>query len=259
MDEMKTNVVRDATGRFLPGRSGNPALGEASLRLTPTAVSSKPREAGKKPGTRNHATLLREALNEGEDRAAAHLVIDKALEGNLVAARFIVDRLMPRPRGREIEIELPDGAGAGDIVAGYDATVQAMMDGEITPDEALTVTRVLDGRLRALKAASREEGKLSPAHRKQPSPFGRGQGEGIGRGIAGADLGSSRRPHPNPLPEGEGTALGGGVSLSHEGRGRFLGDHLLHSTCISTLPALASGGVRGTVPSRPVAGGAAFS
>src|SRR5260221_7646737 len=153
MDEMKTNVVRDATGRFVPGRSGNPALGEASLRLTPTAVSSKPREAGKKPGTRNHATLLREALNEGEDRAAAHLVIDKALEGNLVAARFIVDRLMPRPRGREIEIELPDGAG--DIVAGYDAAVQGMVDGEITPDGALAGTRVLDGRLRGREGAAR--------------------------------------------------------------------------------------------------------
>src|SRR5229473_739169 len=153
MDEMKTNVVRDATGRFLPGRSGN--------------------SAGKKPGTRNRATLLREALNEGEDRAAARLVIDKALAGNLVAARFVVDRLMPRPRGRAIELELPDGAGAGDIVAAYDVTVQAMMDGEITPDEALTVTRVLDGRLRARKAAAREERKLSAAHRKEPSPPGR--------------------------------------------------------------------------------------
>src|SRR5216683_6877764 len=142
MDGLNQTSMRDANGRFMPGQSGNPALGEAPLRLTPTAVSSKPREAGKKPGTRNHATLLREALNEGEDRAAARLVIDKALEGNLVAARFVVDRLMPRPRGRAIELELPDGAGAGDIVAAYDVTVQAMMDGEITPEEALTVTRV---------------------------------------------------------------------------------------------------------------------
>src|SRR5260221_3068779 len=92
MDELlETSPHRDATGRFLPGRSGNPA--------------------GKKPGTRNRATLLREALNEGEDRAAARLVIDKALAGNLVAARFVVDRLMPRPRGRPIAIYLPHTAG----------------------------------------------------------------------------------------------------------------------------------------------------
>ena len=149
MDEMKTNVVRDATGRFLPGRSGNPA--------------------GKKPGTRNHATLLREALNEGEDRAAARLVIDKALEGNLVAARFIVDRLMPRPRAPTIELDLPADA---DMLAGYDAAVQAMVSGEITPDEALTMTRVLDGRQRALKAARPVDKQIEQCDIAKPSPSG---------------------------------------------------------------------------------------
>src|SRR6266446_9889391 len=116
MDGLNQTSMRDANGRFMPGQSGNPALGEAPLRLTPTAVSSKPREAGKKPGTRNRATVLREALDEGEDIAAARIVIDKALAGDAVAARFVVDRLMPRPRGREIELDLPDVASAGDIV-----------------------------------------------------------------------------------------------------------------------------------------------
>jgi hypothetical protein len=186
--------TRDANGRFLPGQSGNPA--------------------GKKPGTRNRATTLREALKDGEDAAAARIVIDKALSGDAVAARFIVDRLMPRPRSRTIELDLPAGAGAADILAASNATIAAMAAGEITPDEALTVTRVLDGRLRALKAAARES--LSPVHtpvhrkepspsnRKEPSPFGRGQGEGVSRGLAGAGDRSSNSPHPGPLPEGEG-------------------------------------------------------
>src|SRR5216683_6912388 len=121
MDGLNQTSMRDARGRFQPGQSGNPA--------------------GKKPGTRNRATVLREALDEGEDIAAARIVIDKALAGDAVAARFVVDRLMPRPRGREIEIDLPDVASAGDLVKAYDATVQAMADGEITPDEALTVMR----------------------------------------------------------------------------------------------------------------------
>src|SRR5882724_6035750 len=123
MDCITEAGLRDANGRFAPGSSGNPA--------------------GKKPGTRNRATLLREALDEGEDIAAARIVIDKALAGDAVAARFIVGRLTPRPRDREIELDLPDVASARDIVAAYDATVQAMAAGEITPDEALTVTRVL--------------------------------------------------------------------------------------------------------------------
>jgi hypothetical protein len=139
MDGINQMTMRDAHGRFVPGNSGNPA--------------------GKKPGTRNRATVLREALAEGEDVAAARIVIDKALAGDAVAARFIVDRLTPRPRGRTITLDLPGGKRAGDVLAASNATIAAMAAGEITPDEALTVTKVLDGRLRALKAAAREAGR----------------------------------------------------------------------------------------------------
>jgi hypothetical protein len=206
--------TRDTNGRFLPGQSGNPA--------------------GKKPGTRNRATALREALKDGEDAAAARIVIDKALSGDAVAARFIVDRLMPRPRSRTIELDLPQGAGAADILAASNATIAAMAAGEITPDEALTVTRVLDGRLRALKAAARES--LSPVHRKEPSPSGPfdkrsgGQGEGAGRGLAGADERSSNSPHPDPLPEGEGERK------ERRGNAQPFRARLLHSACILQTP-----------------------
>jgi hypothetical protein len=125
---------RDASGRFLPGRSGNPW--------------------GKKPGTRNRATEIRAMLAEGEGTAVARTVIDKAKSGDAVAARFLLGLLCPRPRprGRAIALALPDGTRAGDTVAAFNATLQAMAAGEITPDEALTVTRMLDGRLEALNA-----------------------------------------------------------------------------------------------------------
>jgi hypothetical protein len=135
MDGINNAAMRDANGRFAPGISGNPA--------------------GKKPGTRNRATVLREALADGEDVAAARIVIDKALAGDAVAARFLLDRLTPRPRGRAIALDLPRGEKADDVLAASNATIAAMAVGEITPDEALTVTKVLDGRLRALKAAAR--------------------------------------------------------------------------------------------------------
>jgi hypothetical protein len=224
MDDTKDIAARDGNGRFLPGQSGNPA--------------------GKKPGTRNRATALRAALADGEEKAAARIVIDKALSGDAVAARFIVDRLMPRPRSRTIELDLPAGAGAADILAASNATIAAMAAGEITPDEALTVTRVLDGRLRALKAAARES--LSPVHtpvhrkepspsnRKEPSPSGRGQGEGVACGFAGAAERSSNSPHPGPPerlpkgPEGEGE--------TSRGNAQPFRARLLHSACILQTP-----------------------
>ena len=127
-------AARDASGRFLPGQSGNPA--------------------GKRPGTRNRATLIREALRGDEEMALARAVIDKATAGDTVSARFLLGLLCPRPlpRGRAIALELPEGARAGDTVAAFNATLLAMAAGEITPDEALTITRVFDGRLQALRA-----------------------------------------------------------------------------------------------------------
>jgi hypothetical protein len=221
-NERDTSSKRGANGRFLPGRSGNPA--------------------GKKPGTRNRATALRAALAEGDDLAAARVVIDKALAGDAVAARFIVGRLFPCPRGREIRLDLPEGEKAADVLAASNATIAAMAAGEITPDEALTVTRVLDGRLRALKAAAREKLSLLKSHstlnRKEPSPsgpFGKrsgGQGEGAWASTIGSSVSAAGGPHPGPLPAGEGA--------THREKAQPFRSRLLHSTSILQHAAPAS-------------------
>jgi hypothetical protein len=215
-NERDTSSKRGANGRFLPGRSGNPA--------------------GKKPGTRNRATALRAALAEGDDLAAARVVIDKALAGDAVAARFIVGRLFPCPRGREIRLDLPEGEKAADVLAASNATIAAMAAGEITPDEALTVTRVLDGRLRALKAAAREKLSLLKSHstlnRKEPSPSGRGQGEGAWASTIGSSVSAAGSPHPGPLPAGEGA--------THREKAQPFRSRLLHSACILQHAAPAS-------------------
>jgi hypothetical protein len=137
MSESPSATTRDAAGRFLPGQSGNPA--------------------GKAPGTRNRATLLRELMDEGEDRAIGRIVIDKAKSGDAVAARFVVAHLWPRPRARTVAIELADGMPAHNVVAAHDAVLRALFAGEIAPDEAEAVTRVLDARTRAIKAWGQEE------------------------------------------------------------------------------------------------------
>jgi hypothetical protein len=136
MDGFEPATTRDAAGRFLRGTSGNPA--------------------GKKPGTRNRKTVLAEALRDGEDTAVARVVIDKALAGDAIAARFCLGLLSPKPRGRPIVLDLPEDARAGDILAAFDATLAAMAAGDITPDEALIITRVLDGRRRALETLALE-------------------------------------------------------------------------------------------------------
>ena len=191
MDGSLAGSARDERGRFVPGQSGNPM--------------------GKVSGTRNRATLLRAALDSDEGPAMARIVIDKALAGDVVTARFCLDRLEPRPRGRAISIELPEGARMRDVVAAFDATVRAMAGGEITPDESVQVTRVLDGRRKAIEAARRERRTQRDRaaddvedEMEKPSPPGRGLGEGLRRGLSGDDELAVGRP--DPLPRGEGVA-----------------------------------------------------
>jgi hypothetical protein len=146
MDGMASGIERDGLGRFVAGQSGNPA--------------------GKLPGTRNRKTLLMEALREGEGEAVARVVIDKALSGDAVAARFCLGMISPRPRGRTIHLDLPEDDSCN-VVAAFNATLRALADGEITPDEAVKVARFLDGRRRVLQAWQLEE-KLTSYGRTIP-------------------------------------------------------------------------------------------
>jgi hypothetical protein len=71
---------------------------------------------------------------------------------------------MPKPRSRPIELDLPDGAGLDGIVAAFDVTMAAMAAGDITPDEALTVSKVLDRRRAAIEAKARLEKDETISH-----------------------------------------------------------------------------------------------
>jgi len=138
---VETAAPRDPAGRWAPGRSGNPA--------------------GKRPGTRNRATLLRAALRDGEDEAAARVLIDKAVAGNLVAARYLLDGIAPKPRGRPIELALAPDADPADAL---EAIMRAMVAGEISPDEALLMSRLVQEELgRRAAAAARPDAPTARA------------------------------------------------------------------------------------------------
>lgn len=130
MDELAPvePVERDGQGRFMPGQSGNPA--------------------GKKPGTRNHATLWREMLGPDIAAETVRVLVDHVREGHFAAARFLADRVFPKPRGRAITLALPDGVdGTSNARAVFDAALRGVLSGAITPDEAAQVGALLRDRL----------------------------------------------------------------------------------------------------------------
>src|SRR3954463_5432865 len=109
MSAIAASAARTSSGRFAAGVSGNPA--------------------GRPQGTRNKETVFREALREGEAGAIARLAIEAALAGGKRFFLACLNLIFPRPRGRTIELDVPEGH-EGDARAVLEAGLRAMVRGE---------------------------------------------------------------------------------------------------------------------------------
>jgi len=110
-------------GQFPKGTSGNP--------------SGRPR------GSRNRATLLMEALLEGEAEELTRKVIELGKAGDTHALRLCLERLMPPGRDRLVHFDLPPLHSPGNFSEAILSIFRAVSEGQITPQEGETVSRVL--------------------------------------------------------------------------------------------------------------------
>jgi hypothetical protein len=169
---------RAADGRFAAGQSGNPA--------------------GRPKGARNRATLLAEALREGEAEILVRRFVELALAGDRTALRFCVTRLVPRLRGRLIELDLAPGAER-DPAAIMDAALRAVFAGEITPDEGLALARLVKQRGDAAKRAA-PVSDLYPSVPPAPEP--------LSKGSPARQQSPSKEPARTPAVRGEAAGTG---------------------------------------------------
>lgn len=131
---MAENTMRKQRGSgrpFQPGQSGNPA--------------------GRPAGSRNATTLAVEALLEGEAVAITRRAIEAALAGDMAAVRLVMDRVAPPRKSRPLQIDLPDVADARGIAQAQATVVASVAGGEITPDEGMALSGLLEARRRALE------------------------------------------------------------------------------------------------------------
>lgn len=121
-----------ARGRpFEEGQSGNPA--------------------GKAKGTRNRTTIAMQELLEGEAERITRKAVELALEGDTVAIRLCMERLVPVRKDRHVHFDLPKIESAGDIPKATSALLEAVASGEITPAEAADIGRAVDAHLKAIE------------------------------------------------------------------------------------------------------------
>lgn len=102
-----------------------------------------PGNGGRQRGSRNRATVIAAQLLDGEAEAITRTAIDKALEGDTVALRICLERLVPPRKDAPISFDLPAVSSAEDAVAASSAVLAAVAAGEITPEEAGRVMTLL--------------------------------------------------------------------------------------------------------------------
>jgi len=106
---------------------------------------------GRAAGSRNKASVLLDRLADAEAEAIQKQVIEAAKSGDLRAAELILARIWPPRRGRPVRIDLPPVQTADGVSEALAALTDAMACGEVTPDEAATITAVLEARRKTLE------------------------------------------------------------------------------------------------------------
>jgi hypothetical protein len=124
-------------GTFKKGQSGNPA--------------------GRPKGSKNRATLLAIASMEGELDAIVRQVIEAAKSGDMVAAKLVVDKLVPASRSRPINITLPKVDSIDSAHQAQAEVVDAVATGDLLADEGQVLSNLIENQRRALETQYLEQ------------------------------------------------------------------------------------------------------
>jgi hypothetical protein len=112
--------------------------------------SGNPR--GKPKGARNKSTLAAEALLEGTLEGVCRRIQEEAINGNMQAAKMILERFLPPRKDRLIRLSLPEIKTQEDILSASSLIVTAVCKGEISPSEGEALSRTIDLHSKAIEA-----------------------------------------------------------------------------------------------------------
>jgi hypothetical protein len=112
---------------------------------------------GRPLGSRNKSTLILDAIGSEGVEETIRMVKRKVDEhGSLYAADILLARTWPRGR-RPVAIDLPVVKNAEDIVQAFSALIAAVAAGEVTPDEASSLSNLLEHQRRSLETYDHEK------------------------------------------------------------------------------------------------------
>ena len=115
-------------------------------------------KVGKRPGTRNKATLASEALLEGARLRLTQKLIDKAEAGDMMAMRLLSPYFLPRCPEPKLIFKLPPLKTAADAISAIARILEGMGQGELSESGARTLEGIVHTFLEAQAHLDFEKG-----------------------------------------------------------------------------------------------------
>ena len=125
-------------------------MGSQRVLLAP-AVRGRPfarGNGGRRPGSRNRASLISAALLQGEREELLRKAIELAKAGDVAMFKFLLARSLPRER--LITIDLSEMKFADDAVEAMNRIMRAICEGTISPSEGAELANVVNSYARPL-------------------------------------------------------------------------------------------------------------
>ena len=137
MTEPENTEQEQGNGRFRKGQSGNPK--------------------GKAPGTRNTALVAMDRIGEESAQDLIRSVIAKAQDGDMTAARIVLDRAWPVRKGRPVMFTMPPVSSAADTAKALSGVLEAVAGGLLSIEEGQGLAAILEAQRKALELTEIEE------------------------------------------------------------------------------------------------------
>jgi hypothetical protein len=118
-------------------------------------VSGNP--AGMKPGTKHKTTQIAEALIDGQAEKIIRKIVKLALEGDTSLLRWLGDRLTAARKERPLTFELPKITSADDALLSSRLILAGAVNGLLTPDEALSLSKILESHAKLYEQSDLEK------------------------------------------------------------------------------------------------------